>query len=484
MSDQIPLKNGSKIADYQVVQHLGTGGFGITYRVQDPSLGVEFALKEYFPWEFAVRDAGGIVRPKQGFESEFQWGLEKFKSEGQMLASLSLRHDSSPYIVKVYRFLEDLGTAYLVQEFVSGKPLLDFVNSIGDPREIEVLFEKLCSGLSYIHSQDVCHLDIKPDNILVSSDTKQPKLIDFGSAKRNDSTRTVALITPHFSACEQYSADAEHGPFTDIYALSATFFRILSGENPPDAPSRVLDDRCKKLSNEPGFSNFSKKFLRQLDIGMAVFPRERPDTIEQWLERADARQPVEKADVRNELAARAIAAKEELAPRTRSVFRAMFSSFERSFTTLASLGIILIAGAWLLNDNPVEIGRSDSDSLTAALNTKTNEQRVSEPQNTRPSANQIDYQSKIYGLGKSVFTVSVDSTSWTTIDVAAAIRESGIQGPVKLTMGSQQEFLARAGGEFLSASGRGPNYGKLPSTLDLRSIDDRDAVVSIEIEAK
>ena len=484
MSDQLPLKNGSKIADYQVVEHLGTGGFGITYRVQDPSLGVEFALKEYFPWEYALRDSSGFVRPKQGLESEFQWGLEKFKSEGQMLASLSLRHDSSPYIVRVYRFLEDLGTAYLVQEFVSGKPLLNYVNSVGDPREIEVLFEKLCSGLSYIHAQDVCHLDIKPENILVSFDTKQPKLIDFGSAKRNDSARTVALITPHFSACEQYSADAEHGPFTDIYALSATFFRILSGENPPDAPSRVLDDRCKKLSNEPGFSNFSKKFLKQLDIGMAVFPRERPDTIEQWIDRVDVRQQSEKTDETSEVAARVIAVKEELTPRSLSVFRALFSSFERAFSTLASLGIILIAGAWLLNDNAGEIDRADSDSLTAALNAKTDKEMVSKSQNTKPSANKTDYQSKTYGLGKTVFTVSVDSTSWTTIDVTAAIRESGISGPVKLTVGSQQEFLARAGGEFLSASWIGPNYGKLPSTLDLRSVDDRNAVVSIEIEAK
>lgn len=480
MSDQTPLKNGSKISDYTVLEHLGTGGFGITYRVQDPALGVDFALKEYFPWEFAVRDTNGAVRPKRGSEAEFQWGLEKFKSEGQMLASLSLRHDSSPYIVKVYRFLEDFGTAYLVQEFVSGKPLLDYVNSVGNPREIEVLFEKLCSGLSYVHGQDACHLDIKPENILVSADTKQPKLIDFGSAKRNNSTRTVALITPHFSACEQYSADAEHGPFTDIYALSATFFRILSGENPPDAPSRVLDDRCKKLSTEAGFSNFSARFLRQLDIGMAVFPRERPDTIEQWIEQADSPQ---NTDIKSKLAARAAAAKDELAPRTHSAFRSMFSSFERSFTTIASLGIILISGMWLLSDNIVDTSRGDSDSFSTALNAQTEKQLDSKVEDRRPGI-ETDYQRKTDGLEKSVFTVSVDSTSWTTIDVAAAIRKSGISGPVKLTVGSQQEFLALAGGEFLSASGRGPNYGKLPAKLDLRSVDDRNAVVSIEIEAK
>ena len=283
MPDQQPIPVGGFVGEYKILEHLGTGGFGITYRVADRSLNVEFALKEYFPWEFAVRDHSGEVRATGQQSEHFRWGLEKFKAEGQTLAALSLRHDASPHIVKVFRFFETRGTAYILQEFVEGVPLLSYVASVRTPKDIERLFFQLCDGLTYIHRQGICHLDVKPENILITKDTEQPKLIDFGSAKRQDTGRTVALITPAFSAVEQYSADAEHGPYTDIYALATTFYAALTGENPPDAPTRVLDDKCPKMMDQKGFASFSGRFLNCVDVGMRVLPSERPDTVEDWL---------------------------------------------------------------------------------------------------------------------------------------------------------------------------------------------------------
>ena len=93
----------------------------------------------------------------------------------------------------------------------------------------------------------------------------------------------MALITPAFSAVEQYSADAEHGPYTDIYALASTFYSALTGGNPPDAPTRVLDDKCLKMRDQAGFSSFSNKFLNCIDAGMRVLPSERPDSVQEWL---------------------------------------------------------------------------------------------------------------------------------------------------------------------------------------------------------
>ena len=97
----------------------------------------------------------------------------------------------------------------------------------------------------------------------------------------------MALITPAFSAVEQYSADAEHGPYTDIYALASTFYSALTGGNPPDAPTRVLDDKCLKMRDQGGFSSFSNKFLNCIDAGMRVLPSERPDSVQEWLRLAE-----------------------------------------------------------------------------------------------------------------------------------------------------------------------------------------------------
>ena len=90
MPEQQPIPVGDFVGEYKIIEHLGTGGFGITYRVADRSLNVEFALKEYFPWEFAVRSSQGEVRASSSQQDQFRWGLEKFKTEGQTLAALSL----------------------------------------------------------------------------------------------------------------------------------------------------------------------------------------------------------------------------------------------------------------------------------------------------------------------------------------------------------------------------------------------------------
>jgi len=273
------LKEGTQLDDYKIRFELGRGGFGITYQATDTNLGNDVAIKEYYPSDFAERKSNGRVGPVNAdTESDYQWGLDRFLEEARTLA----RFSNENYIVSVLRFFQKNGTAYLVMEFVDGISIAEYSESITSPRQVEQLFTKLKSGLQKVHSADFLHRDLKPDNILIRISDSEPVLIDFGSARQLKADRTMALITPYYSPIEQYASEADHGRYTDIYSLSATFYRVITGKPPPDASSRILDDQCKKLVDDAALSIYSPDFLAQIDAGMAPRPGDRPQDIESW----------------------------------------------------------------------------------------------------------------------------------------------------------------------------------------------------------
>jgi serine/threonine protein kinase len=279
--DFVALKTGQIIGRYEILSILGQGGFGITYRARDTQLEREVALKEYLPTALAVRQDGVTVLPRSTKMAEdFTWGRDRFVSEGRTLASLH----GAPAIVNVFDFLEANGTAYIVMELLSGETLEDRIKRDGklDAEAVDKILWPLLDGLEQVHKAGFLHRDIKPANILLNSEGK-PTLIDFGASRAAMVGRTTALtaiFTPGYAAAEQMTS-AKQGPWTDIYGLSATLYHAITGNTPPSAFDRMLEDKYQPLAQlaPPGFS---RGLCAGIDAGLTVVSISRPQSIAGW----------------------------------------------------------------------------------------------------------------------------------------------------------------------------------------------------------
>ena len=235
------LPAGYKLGEYIINSVLGVGGFGITYLAQDTHLGSLVAIKEYFPQDYAERDRTATIHPRlNGSASDaetYRWGLNEFLKEAQALAKF--KHN---YIVRVLRYLEANGTAYMMMEYEEGESLNGYLRRHGgflsEPDLLRV-FLPILTGLHAVHEAGLLHLDIKPDNIYLRK-SGQPMLIDFGSARQRQGkaeTERVAL-TRGYSALEQYPGYGVVGPSTDIYSIGATLYRCITGREPLDSLQR------------------------------------------------------------------------------------------------------------------------------------------------------------------------------------------------------------------------------------------------------
>jgi len=280
VSDFVTLRPGQVVGRYRIVSVLGQGGFGITYRALDSELGREVAIKEYLPAALAVRQDGTTVVPRSTSAAEdFAWGRDRFVAEGRTLAALH----HVPGIVLVHDFLETNGTAYLVMELLGGQTLQERVAARGplDAASLDKLLRPLLDGLEQVHAAGFLHRDIKPANILLD-ELGRPTLIDFGASRAAVAGRSqamTAVFTPGYAAVEQFTA-AKQGAWTDIYGLAATLHFAITGEPPPNAVDRVLDDRYVPLAE--GMRPFSQSLLAAIDAGLAVRAADRPQSIAAW----------------------------------------------------------------------------------------------------------------------------------------------------------------------------------------------------------
>jgi serine/threonine protein kinase len=291
-SDALPP--GTRLAEFELRQVLGSGGFGIVYRAWDAALEREVAIKEYMPATLAGRVAGGRVSVRSAAEADtFAVGLRSFVNEARLLA----RFDH-PSLVKVHRFWEAAGTAYMVMPLYRGITLREMRRQLGrgpDEAACRRLLVPLLSALELLHSEGVYHRDIAPDNILVGDDGL-PVLLDFGAARQvlADHTRQLtAILKPNFSPLEQYANESSlrQGPWTDLYGLAATMYFLLAGHAPVPATARALHDELRPLAQikPPGCS---AGFLQALDWGLALRPAERPQSAAMWSEALDGRMAV------------------------------------------------------------------------------------------------------------------------------------------------------------------------------------------------
>jgi serine/threonine protein kinase len=280
--DSRSLKIGTQVADYQIIRVLGQGAFGITYLATDLNLQIRVAIKEYFPREFSVRSSRNTVIPSGSRDDKdyFEWGRDRFLSEARILARLD-----HPNIVAVRRLLEANQTAYLVMDYCEGRPLDEIIESDGplSASAFEKLLWPILDALNHVHRAGLIHRDVKPANIFVRSDGS-PVLLDFGAAKNDISqhSRSVtSLATAGYAPLEQYDTRGNQGPWSDIYGFSATLYRALTGERPPDAAGRVLKDSLEPLSKKLD-AKLDRNFLLAIDKGLEVLPDERPQSVEAW----------------------------------------------------------------------------------------------------------------------------------------------------------------------------------------------------------
>lgn len=275
------LPAGTSLGEFEITGLIGEGGFGIVYLAYDHSLGRKVALKEYMPAALAARTHASEVAVKSERHAEtFRAGLRSFVNEARLLAQFD--HAS---LVKVYRFWEANGTAYMVMPYYEGVTLKQRLAELREPPGeawLKALLAPLMDALEAIHREQCFHRDIAPDNILLLKDGR-PLLLDFGAARRviGDMTQALTVILkPGYAPVEQYAevASMKQGAWTDIYALAAVVYYAIMGKTPPPSVGRMMHDDLVPLARAAA-GRYSDAFLRGLDRALAVKPEDRPQSM-------------------------------------------------------------------------------------------------------------------------------------------------------------------------------------------------------------
>jgi len=239
---------------YLIGKVLGQGGFGITYIGWDLNLGIKVAIKEYYPSGFVSRETTSVgnatVQPFTGSQGDFFLkGREKFINEARTLAKFF----ALPGIVSIKDFFQENGTAYISMEFIDGQTLKDYLSQMGGRLPAGQIFEMMkpvMSSLAEIHNAGLIHRDISPDNIMISKEG-QMKLLDFGAARdfSDSGNKSMSImLKPGFAPEEQYRTRGVQGPWTDVYALSATIYRCITGVTPEESVERTRRDEVRPPS--------------------------------------------------------------------------------------------------------------------------------------------------------------------------------------------------------------------------------------------
>ncbi len=229
---------------YVIDKVLGQGSFGITYKATDHKNGKKVAVKEFFPESLATRQGRTTVKPysvERG--DDFIYGRDCFLQEAETLSHFI----GNENIVRVYTYFEENCTAYFVMDYVEGVALDAYIKSRGGRlgfEEAKKILFPVMDALAVVHSHGIVHRDVAPDNIYITSEGKV-MLLDFGAARYSlgDRSRSLDVILKHgYAPKEQYARRGRQGPFTDVYALGATFYYAITGKCPPDSVERIDED--------------------------------------------------------------------------------------------------------------------------------------------------------------------------------------------------------------------------------------------------
>lgn len=276
----LPL--GTRLGEFELRRVIGAGGFGVVYEAFDHVLQRPVALKEYLPAALAFRPSGSeVVLREDSHAQAYAKGLRAFVQEARLLA----RFDDAA-LVKVYRYWQQHGTAYMVMPLLSGLSLREWRSQPAfrpTTASLRALLLPLLGALDKLHSENVLHRDVSPDNILWLPATQQPVLLDVGSARQvlsESSAALTAVVKAAYAPIEQYGeADGvRQGPWSDLYALGATLHFMLCGEPPAPSPARVVHDAAPPLARRD-LVGVEPALLRLIDALLAPRPQDRPQSV-------------------------------------------------------------------------------------------------------------------------------------------------------------------------------------------------------------
>lgn len=244
--EPVHLVPGTVLADrYIIGLAVGSGGFGIIYKAWDTKLETIIAVKEFFAGRLVTRAAKTkevIINKKS--QAEFEYRKARFLAEARNMAKFGA-HKSIP---NVFEFFEENNTAYIVMELLSGIALNDYLRNNGGKIDIDfavMITNEIGKALKSMHEIGIIHRDVAPDNIYINSDKELSiKLLDLGAAKLTDATEDVIdiILKPGYSPVEQYDNTMSIGPWTDVYALGASLYVMLTGTKPDESTNRKIED--------------------------------------------------------------------------------------------------------------------------------------------------------------------------------------------------------------------------------------------------
>lgn len=270
--EPIHLEPGTILAGrYLLGQSIGAGGFGIVYRAWDMKLETVVAVKEFFASRLMTRAVGEkeIIVSKKGKE-EFVYRKERFLAEARNMAKFG-NHRSIP---NVFEFFEENATAYIVMELLNGQELSTYIRENVGTVDIDfaiLIANEIGKALCSLHDSGIIHRDVAPDNIFICSEKEiRLKLMDLGAAKLADETDEVIdiILKPGYSPPEQYDNSKGIGPWTDVYALGATLYMMLTGVKPDESTNRKIEDELVPPNQlNPAISeNLSNTIMKAMAI--------------------------------------------------------------------------------------------------------------------------------------------------------------------------------------------------------------------------
>ena len=278
------LPKGYRIDEFEILEVIGSGGFGIVYKAFDHSLNQARAIKEYLPRGLAGRfSTRAVTVLSKEDETSYREGLARFVAEARLLAGIN-----HPAIVRVYRCIEANETAYMVMDLCQGETLEKrLARSVAfDEAAMRRFLADLLGGVEAIHAHHILHRDIKPANIYLGEDGR-PVLIDFGSAREvaGSNQAMTAIVTYNYSAPEQWDSTGQfsQGPYSDVYSLGATAYQMVTGRKPNASNTRLLRDSVVPAV-DAAKGRYSEHLLATIDKALRVPVKERYQTAREWLD--------------------------------------------------------------------------------------------------------------------------------------------------------------------------------------------------------
>lgn len=377
------LNNGN----YSIVDKIGQGGFGITYRAVQNNLNRTVCIKEYFLAGRCLRDTQtnniGVTESNGGSYEKYRQG---FVREAETVASLS-----HPNIVEVINIFSENNTSYMVMPFIEGRSLESVVKQQGPLSFAETMnyLAQIAEAVEYIHSRHILHRDIKPSNIMITHDHRAI-LIDFGSAREfvNDKTQAhTSILTHGYAPPEQYSTVSRKGSYSDVYSLGATFYYAVTGRDPVDSAARLTEFMPDPRQLNPAVpEHVSRAIMHAMELN----PAQRLQSVRDFINELNGTQtsgPATSTYTYNTSGTTTAPSYSNNAPRTAVYSQDNAKNRKTLLWILLGVGIVavsVVAGLLLGGKDPVGIqinGQSDNETIVEPVESKV-EPKVAFPDET------------------------------------------------------------------------------------------------------